>query len=147
MEFTCSRCDKIFKYLKDRYRHMKIVHLGLCQRECPSCGKKVNRKNNFERHIRTCKSSTKCPHCEKEFKLFSQCRFHIQRDHKDKLFKCEKWRREYVTLRTFKQHSGRCKEQVSILNKTYIIVSGSRRIQNNDFANRALRSLQNNWIK
>lgn len=44
MEFTCSRCDKIFKYLKDRDRHMKTVHLGLCQRECLLVGRKLTGK-------------------------------------------------------------------------------------------------------
>lgn len=101
MEFACSRCDKKFKYLKDRDRHMKTVHLVLCERACPSCGKNINRKDNVERHIRTCKSSTKCRHCEKEFKFSSQCRFHIQNEYKDTLFKCDKCKREYLTLQSF----------------------------------------------
>lgn len=96
---------------------MKTVHVNLCERECSSCGKKINRKDNYKRHIRTCKDSTKCPHCEKHFKLSSQRRLHIQRDHKDKLFECENCGKEFLTLRNFHQHNERCKEQVSVHSK------------------------------
>ena len=67
MEFKCSLCEKQFKFKTSRNRHEKTVHIGSIARECQSCGKKMNRKDNFDRHVRTCQNSTKCPYCEEHF--------------------------------------------------------------------------------
>ena len=56
MEFKCALFakKKQFKFKTARNRHEKTVHIGSIEKECQSCRKKINRKDNFDRHVRTC---------------------------------------------------------------------------------------------
>lgn len=63
MEYTYTECGKKFCNEFTRRRHMKL-HVDNVALECNFCGKKVNRKDNFIRHVKTCEKSKKCSHCE-----------------------------------------------------------------------------------
>ena len=126
MEFKCSRCEKIFKYKRARNRHEESHHSNFSRRECPSCGKIINRKDNFDRHLRTCQNFTKCPYCEDHFQQSNQRRLHIQTKHRDHLFKCENCQTTFLTLRNFDRHKERSRVQVSIdIKLTSFLVSWS----------------------
>lgn len=114
MEFKCSLCEKQFKFKTARTRHEKTAHIGSIARECQSCGKKMNRKDNFDRHVRTCQNSTKCPYCEEHFRTSNLKRLHIQTEHKEHVLQCNNCQRTFLTLRNLQHHEERCLLQVSM---------------------------------
>lgn len=105
MEYTCTECDKNFCNAFTRRRHMKL-HVDNVALECNFCGKKVNRKDNFTRHVKTCEKSKKCSHCEEYFKTIIQRRMHMLKDHRDKLLNCERCGKDYWCEN---EHRARCR--------------------------------------
>ena len=111
IEFKCSLYGKQFKFKTARNRHEKTVHIGSIASECQSCGKKINRNDNFDRHVRTFKNSTKCPYCVKHFRTSNLKRLQIQTEHKKHVLNCQ---RTFLTLRHFQHHEERCLLKVSM---------------------------------
>ncbi|XP_062620315.1 zinc finger protein 813-like [Saccostrea cucullata] len=118
MEHPCPHCNKKFSSEFARKRHLDI-HLNKVKLKCNFCGKEINRKDNFERHLKTCEKSKTCSHCAKCFKTSIQRRIHILKEHRDKLLKCERCKKEYLCEKAHQQHIARCKKYQDIPGPSY----------------------------
>ena len=118
VEFKCALfAKKQFKFKTARNRHEKTVHIGSIERECQSCGKKIKRKDNFDRHVRTCQNLTKCPYCVEHFRTSNLKRLHIQTEHKEHVFRRNNCQRTFLTLRNvnLSLQNGSTEQWISLL--------------------------------
>lgn len=76
---------------------------------CDICEKVLNRKDNYDRHVRVCKAEFKCFYCDYTFKFSSHRALHVHREHKDKLFKCDNCCAEFSDERKYQRHQQTCK--------------------------------------
>ena len=52
--YQCQKCDAAFMRNSNLRRHMDSAHTDLKGFTCHGCGKKSNRKDNHNRHVKTC---------------------------------------------------------------------------------------------
>ena len=107
MVYACLFCGETFSLQWNLTRHTQTVHSNH-NHECEQCGKILNRKDNYQRHLRSCQRLLTCPYSDgKKFKTSADRRLHIIKNHRDKLFRCEKCSAEFITSRFRDQH--KCK--------------------------------------
>ena len=78
---TCYICDKEFKTVSLKNRHLKI-HFEP-QYTCKFCGKRfkeIGNRNKHEQQVHT-KQTFKCNKCGKQFKLQRSLKVHMQKKH------------------------------------------------------------------
>lgn len=73
------------------------------------CEKVLNRKDNYDRHVRVCKAEFKCLYCDYTFKFSSHRTAHTYIEHRDKLFKCGNCSVEYFDEKKCQRHQQTCK--------------------------------------
>ncbi|KAM3913561.1 uncharacterized protein RB166_018825 isoform 3-T3 [Leptodactylus fuscus] len=66
--FSCSECEKSFRYEKQLVEHHQGTHIGVKPFSCAECGKSFNCKSAIMAHHITHTGKTfSCPECEKSF--------------------------------------------------------------------------------
>ena len=50
-------CGKVYKHKRDLLRHQNTIHKGK-DHICSNCGGKFNRKDNFNRHVKSCRNGS-----------------------------------------------------------------------------------------
>merc|ERR1712235_150750 len=77
----CDICDKGFKNVSSRNKHLKTHYEG--QYSCQHCGKlfaEIGNRNKHERNVHTTQHFD-CTTCGKQFKLLKSLKSHIQKKH------------------------------------------------------------------
>merc|ERR1711994_1022919 len=77
----CDICDKGFKNVSSRNKHLKTHYEG--QYSCQHCGKlftEIGNRNKHERNVHTTQHYD-CTTCGKQFKLLKSLKSHIQKKH------------------------------------------------------------------
>ena len=63
MVYACLFCEETFSLQWNLTRHTQAVHSNH-NHECEQCGKILNRKDNYQRHLRSCQRLLTCPYSD-----------------------------------------------------------------------------------
>lgn len=93
-KFTCSDCNSCYATSQGFSRHRSIEHKENVVLKCNNCSKEFNRKDNFERHVKTCiVKSTKAK----------------DSNSKNNEFRCDKCDEVFASRFSLKRHMATCK--------------------------------------
>ncbi|XP_038208615.1 zinc finger protein 572-like [Zerene cesonia] len=100
--FTCSFCDKTFKYGSEKKRHEKS-HIP--EFECPECLKKFSFVSALRRHQKQHerKERVNCPECGRSFRDDTLLKRHIKYAHKE-VHICTKCQTKFNSLQALQSH-------------------------------------------
>lgn len=95
--YQCAQCGVAFKKNSNLVKHMKLVHLGERNFECPynNCGRMFGQKSNLNSHVRAVhlhQRPFKCdkPGCTRAFSQKSGLKAHIKTVHDgERPYKCD----------------------------------------------------------
>ena len=88
---------------------------------CQKCGKKINRKDNFTRHLTTCCGNQdnvelhKCDECDQNFTRVDNLKQHKKRRHN--ISRCVICNKSFHDSRIYKSHLKKCEEKLREINK------------------------------
>ena len=109
IKFECLECNKKFKTYKYLQQH-KIIH-DKTYFQCQFCDKKLKTKRNLERHFLFLHSTPEkyhvCEICDDKFLRLSDLIRH-SKIHSEKLFNCNKCKRQFHFNYNFTRHIKSC---------------------------------------
>jgi uncharacterized C2H2 Zn-finger protein len=106
-DYKCPKCGKQFGYVLDFLRHKKHVHCSSNEYLCEICNRKFNRKDNFDRHIKSSllpddSPRYKCNDCEQTFCTAKFLNGHQKSSHS--ILSCEDCEEKFAAKNSLKRH-------------------------------------------
>ena len=129
-KFKCDSCEKytVFRTQGRLNKHMKKHDGQKFTCEIENCEKICSSRNEINNHILNIHGYFKCNYCELEYPRQKELKKHIEKDHKNEMFKCEFCNTKYNS-ESFMFNQQKCKKCENQSYYTEIVHEGKTRLK------------------